>query len=143
MMFAKERKLYEMHGDMVEHGQPVMSIFHRPRAEATLLEEQGLDPRLASFLFVDLASLTLALGCNIWSREGWLRGTVEVHPVPFSMPAQPTTLRDRAFALVPSGCPAIVTICRFLLPRGQVLRKFACLEPPNTHVNKRKCQVGA
>ena len=52
MMPRKERKLYEMHGDMVEHGQPVISIFHRPRAEAPLLQEQGLDPRLASFLFV-------------------------------------------------------------------------------------------
>ena len=30
----KERKLMELHGDMVEHGQPVVSVFHRPRAEA-------------------------------------------------------------------------------------------------------------
>ena len=59
MMPRKERKLYEMHGDMVEHGQPVMSMFHRPRAEAPLLQEQGLDPRQASFLFVDLASSDL------------------------------------------------------------------------------------
>ena len=60
MMPRKERKLYQMHGDLVEHGQPVISVFHRPRAEATLLEEQGLDPRSASFLFVDLASSDLA-----------------------------------------------------------------------------------
>ena len=33
----KERKLLELHGDMIEHGQPVMGIFHRPRAEAELL----------------------------------------------------------------------------------------------------------
>lgn len=52
----KQRKLMELHGDMVEHGQPVLTVFHRPRAEAKLLEEQGLDPRDASFQFVDLAT---------------------------------------------------------------------------------------
>ena len=41
----KERKMMELHGDMVEHGQPVVSVFHRPRAEAHLLNEQGFDPR--------------------------------------------------------------------------------------------------
>ena len=40
----KERKMMELHGDMIEHGQPVMTIFHRPRDEASLLLEQGLDP---------------------------------------------------------------------------------------------------
>ena len=42
----KERKMMELHGDMVEHGQPVMAVFHRPRAEAHLLDEQGFDPPL-------------------------------------------------------------------------------------------------
>ena len=37
-----ERKLLELHGDMIDHGQPVMGIFHRPRAEADLLSQQGL-----------------------------------------------------------------------------------------------------
>ena len=52
----KERKLLELHGDMIEHGQPVMGIFHRPRVEAELLSEQGFDSRSASFLFVDILS---------------------------------------------------------------------------------------
>ena len=39
----KERKMMELHGDMIDHGQPVVSVFHRPRAEAHLLEEQGFD----------------------------------------------------------------------------------------------------
>ena len=46
----KERKLLELHGDMIDHGQPVMGIFHRPRAEAELISDQGFDPRSASFL---------------------------------------------------------------------------------------------
>ena len=44
----KERKILEMHGDMVEHGQPVIGVFHRPRAEVRLLEEQGLQAELRS-----------------------------------------------------------------------------------------------
>ena len=52
----KERKLMELHGDMVEHGQPVLTVFHRPRQEAPLLEKQNFNPRDASFQFVDLAS---------------------------------------------------------------------------------------
>ena len=52
----KERKMMELHGDMVEHGQPVMAAFHRPRAEAHLLSEQGFEPRAASFQFVNIAT---------------------------------------------------------------------------------------
>ena len=60
LMFPrKHRKMMELHGDMVEHGQPVMTVFHRPRDEAKLLEDQGFDPRSASFQFVDIASLDL------------------------------------------------------------------------------------
>ena len=55
----RERKILELHGDMVEHGQPVIGVFHRPRAEARLLQEQGLDPRDASFQFLDLATSDL------------------------------------------------------------------------------------
>ena len=41
----KERKLLELHGDMIDHGQPVMGIFHRPRgmARSNLLKEEDLD----------------------------------------------------------------------------------------------------
>jgi hypothetical protein len=82
----KQRKLMELHGDMVEHGQPVITIFHRPRAEAKLLEEQGLDPRDASFQFVDLATPDMGPWLQqLITSEGWLRGTVEVSSVPFSM----------------------------------------------------------
>ena len=31
----KHRKMMELHGDMVEHGQPVMTVFHRPEMETT------------------------------------------------------------------------------------------------------------
>ena len=39
----KERKLLELHGDMIDHGQPVMGIFHRPRTESELISEQGFE----------------------------------------------------------------------------------------------------
>jgi hypothetical protein len=64
----------------------VITIFHRPRAEAKLLEEQGLDPRDASFQFVDLATPDMGPWLQqLITSEGWLRGTVEVSSVPFSM----------------------------------------------------------
>ena len=82
----KQRKLLELHGDMVEHGQPVITVFHRPRAEAKLLEEQGLDARDASFQFVDLATPDMGPWLqHLITSEGWLRGTIEVSSVPFSM----------------------------------------------------------
>ena len=116
MMPRKERKLYEMHGDMVEHGQPVMSMFHRPRAEAPLLQEQGLDPRQASFLFVDLASSDLGAWLqHLVTREGWLRSTVEVHPVPFSV-GLPNQRRFETERLLLFRHPDLPAIDRYHLP---------------------------
>ncbi len=92
LMFPRNhRKMMELHGDMVEHGQPVMTVFHRPRDEAKLLEDQGFDSRSASFQFVDIASLDLGPWMqHLIGQEKWLRGTINVMPVPFSMglPAQ-------------------------------------------------------
>jgi hypothetical protein len=116
MMPRKERKLYEMHGDMVEHGQPVMTMFHRPRAEAPLLQEQGLDPRSASFLFVDLASSDLGAWLqHLVTREGWLRSTVEVHPVPFTM-GLPNQRRFETERLLLFRHPDLPSIDRYHLP---------------------------
>ena len=82
----KQRKLMELHGDMVEHGQPVITIFHRPRAEAKLLVDQGFDPRDASFQFVDLATPDMGPWLQqLITSEGWLRGTIEISSIPFSM----------------------------------------------------------
>lgn len=82
----KERKLMELHGDMVEHGQPVMSMFHRPRGEAPLLEDQGFNPRDASFQFVDLATSDLGPWVqHLVTGEGWLRSSVEISSTPFSV----------------------------------------------------------
>jgi hypothetical protein len=82
----KERKLLELHGDMIDHGQPVMGIFHRPRAEAELISEQGFDPRAASFQFVNISNADMGPWMQqLVTQEGWLRSTVEVSPVPFSM----------------------------------------------------------
>ena len=82
----KERKLLELHGDMIDHGQPVMGIFHRPRAEAELLTEQGFDPRAASFQFLNISNADLGPWMQqLVTQEGWLRSTVELAPVPFAL----------------------------------------------------------
>ena len=82
----KERKLLELHGDMIDHGQPVMGIFHRPRAEAELIADQGFDPRSASFQFVNISNADMGPWMQqLVTQEGWLRSTVEIAPVPFSL----------------------------------------------------------
>ncbi|OUV39078.1 MAG: hypothetical protein CMA18_000360 [Methanobacteriota archaeon] len=112
----KERKILEMHGDMVEHGQPVIGVFHRPRAEARLLEEQGLNPRDASFEFLDLATTDLGPWMqHMITSEQWIRGSISIQPVPFSVdvPAQ------RAFENITMICfrhPSLPAIERYYLP---------------------------
>lgn len=117
LMFPrKHRKIMELHGDMIEHGQPVMTVFHRPRDEVKLLEEQNFDPRSASYQFVDIASSDLGLWMQqLMSQEKWLRSTIDVVPVPFSMgvPAQ------RGFEPISMLCfrhPDIAPLERYYLP---------------------------
>ena len=82
----KERKMMELHGDMIEHGQPVMAVFHRPRAEAHLLTEQGFDPRAASFQFVNIATADLGPWMQqLINNEGWLRSSISLSSTPFSV----------------------------------------------------------
>jgi hypothetical protein len=106
----------ELHGDMIEHGQPVMTVFHRPRDEVKLLEEQNFDPRSASYQFVDIASSDLGPWLQqLMSQEKWLRNTIDVLPVPFSMgvPAQ------RGFEPISMLCfrhPDIDALERYYLP---------------------------
>ena len=117
----KHRKMMELHGDMVEHGQPVMTVFHRPRDEAKLLEDQGFDSRSASFQFVDIASLDLGPWMqHLIGQEKWLRGTIDVMPVPFSMglPAQ------RPFEMM--------NILVFRHPDVESLEKYYLPFPPNS-----------
>ena len=122
LMFPrKQRKMMELHGDMVEHGQPVMTVFHRPRDEAKLLEDQGFDPRSASFQFVDIASLDLGSWMqHLIGQEKWLRSTIDVVPVPFSMglPAQ------RAFESMNILC--------FRHPEVEKLEKYYLPFPPKS-----------
>lgn len=117
LMFPrKHRKIMELHGDMIEHGQPVMTVFHRPRDEAKLLEEQNFDPRSASYQFIDIASSDLGPWMQqLMSQEKWLRSTIDVVPVPFSMgvPAQ------RGFEPINMLCfrhPDIESLERYYLP---------------------------
>ena len=112
----KERKLLELHGDMIEHGQPVLTVFHRPRAGAHLLEDQGFDPRSASFQFVDLATPDMGPWMqHLVTNEGWLRSSVQVTALPYSVdnPAQ------RGFETQRIMCfrhPSLDAVERYYLP---------------------------
>ena len=116
LCLRKDRKMMELHGDLVEHGQPVVSMFHRPRAGARLLEEQGLNPRDASFQFVDLATTDLGPWVqHLVKNEGWRRSSISVHPLPFNIdsPAQ------RAFEAEQVMCfthPELPAIDKYYLP---------------------------
>ena len=112
----KERKLMELHGDMVEHGQPVMTVFHRPRKEAPLLEQQNFDPKAASFQFVNLASPDLGPWMqHLITNEKWMRSSIELTSVPFSMdiPAQRAFETERILCFRHPSLPALE---RYYLP---------------------------
>ena len=116
----KERKMMELHGDMVEHGQPVMAVFHRPRAEAPLLEEQGFDTRAASFQFVDISTPDLGPWMqHMVTNEGWIRGSIEIASTPFSvgLPTQRPFETERTLYFRHPSLPA--------------LEKYSCPSPWN------------
>ena len=112
----KERKMMELHGDMIDHGQPVVSVFHRPRAEAHLLEEQGFDPRAASFMFVNIATADMGPWMQqLVNNEGWLRNSIQLASTPFSvgLPSQ------RPFEALQTLCfrhPSLPSLERYFLP---------------------------
>ena len=112
----KERKMMELHGDMIEHGQPVISVFHRPRAEAHLLKEQGFDPRSASFMFVNIATADMGPWMQqLINNEGWLRNSIQLASTPFSvgLPSQ------RPFEAVQTLCfrhPSLSALEQYFLP---------------------------
>jgi hypothetical protein len=112
----KERKLLELHGDFIDHGQPVIGIFHRPRDEAYLIEEQGLNPKDASFQFLDLANTDLGLWMkNMVTTEGWRRTTIEIVPSPISL-GIPNQRTFEKHTIVCFHHPEITQIDRYYLP---------------------------
>ena len=112
----KERKLLELHGDMIDHGQPVMGIFHRPRAEAELIVEQGFDPRAASFQFVNIANADMGPWMQqLVTQEGWLRSTVEIAPVPFSLDI-PNQRPFEKHSILCFRHPSLPALERYFLP---------------------------
>ena len=112
----KERKMMELHGDMIDHGQPVVSVFHRPRAEAHLLEAQGFDPRAASFMFVNIATADMGPWMQqLVNNEGWLRSSIQLASTPFSvgLPSQ------RPFEAMQTLCfrhPSLPALEQYYLP---------------------------
>ena len=130
----KERKIMELHGDFIEHGQPVMGVFHRPRVEEDLLREQGFDPRSASFQFLDISTPDLGPWLqDLIKNDGWVRSTIQISPLPFNIdsPAQRQfekenilcfkhpSLGDLATYYLPFPIGSIPGKCFISLPRKQ------------------------
>ena len=112
----KERKLLELHGDMIDHGQPVMGIFHRPRAEAELISDQGFDPRAASFQFLNISNADMGPWMQqLVTQEGWLRSTVEIAPVPFSLDI-PNQRPFEKHSILCFRHPSLPALERYFLP---------------------------
>ena len=112
----KERKLLELHGDFIDHGQPVIGIFHRPRDEAYLIEEQGLNPKDASYQFLDVANTDLGLWMqSMVANDGWKRTTIEIVPSPISL-GIPNQRTFEKHSIVCFHHPEIAPISRYYLP---------------------------
>ena len=112
----KERKLLELHGDMIDHGQPVMAIFHRPRAEAELISKQGFDPKSASFQFLNISNADMGPWMQqLVTQEGWLRSTVEIAPVPFSLDIPNQRLFEK-HSILCFRHPSLPPLERYFLP---------------------------
>ncbi|MBT4408028.1 MAG: hypothetical protein HOC79_09190, partial [Euryarchaeota archaeon] len=79
----KERKLLEVHGDMVDHDHPVFGLFYRPRETTDLLKEQGFDHRTASFELVEIATSDLGAWLqHLVTNDKWVRSMTTLTPVP-------------------------------------------------------------
>ena len=112
----KERKLLELHGDFIDHGQPVIGIFHRPRDEAYLIEEQGLNPKDASYQFLDIANTDLGLWMqSMVSNDGWKRTTIEIVPSPISL-GIPNQRTFEKHSVVCFHHPELTPISKYYLP---------------------------
>ena len=125
MCKRKERKMMELHGDLVEHSQPVLTIFHRPRAEAHLLSEQGFDPRSASFQFVNIANNDLGLWMHtLINNEGWKRSSLQIRPLPYGVDVP----NQRRFENINMMC--------FMHPELEALEDYFLPFPPTSVVGK-------
>ena len=75
-----DRQALRNHGRTVAIEESAVAIFHRPRAERSEIEAQGLDHSVASFQFVDVAMADLGRWMQPLIGQGWTRAEVEIVP---------------------------------------------------------------
>ena len=73
-----DRHALRNHGRSVAIEESAVSVFHRPRAERSEMEAEGIDHSVASFQFVDVAMADLGRWMQPLIGQGWTRGNVQI-----------------------------------------------------------------
>ena len=74
------RQKFESHAATIPLKHPCWSLFYRPRKEADEIQNNGLDTKTASFMFLDVALEDLGKWVGPLSKDDWLREEVIITP---------------------------------------------------------------
>lgn len=73
-----DRTALRNHGRTVAIEESAVSVFHRPRAERAEMEANGIDHKISSFQFVDIAVSDMGRWMQPLIGQGWMRGDVKI-----------------------------------------------------------------
>jgi hypothetical protein len=93
----RHRQRFEDHSSLVGLKHPCWAIFYRPRIEADEIEDSGLDPKSASFMFLDVALEDLGKWVGPLVKDEWPKEEVIITPSEDAeefTPIKWTTFRD-------------------------------------------------
>ncbi len=74
------RQKFEAHAATLSLKHACWSLFYRPRKEVDEIQNNGLDPKTASFMFLDVALEDLGKWVGPLSKDDWLREEVIITP---------------------------------------------------------------
>ena len=74
------RQKFESHAATISLKHPCWSLFYRPRKEVDEIQNNGLDTKKASFMFLDVALEDLGKWVGPLSKDDWLREEVIITP---------------------------------------------------------------
>ncbi len=74
------RQKFESHAATLALKHPCWSLFYRPRKEIEEIQNSGLDPKTASFMFLDVALEDLGKWVGPLSKDDWPREEVIITP---------------------------------------------------------------
>ena len=97
LLQRRHRQRFESHSSTVGIKHPCWAIFYRPRKEANEIEERGLDPKSASFMFLDVALEDLGRWVGPLVKDEWPKEDVIIAPSEDAdefTPTKWTTFRD-------------------------------------------------